>query len=225
MYRLGERKHVRRRMYIWLGGLLGLLAVGAIIGVRMLHADTVIGNTPNVVTRTISYDAPKVQVFEGKTFQITLPSTWKAMPVDDTPIPTYTWHGTGTADNARWLDVYVDVSLADFSLNRVISVESNGPGLSVTSDTSDNCTSFTGGTSAGPTQTHVQAKWQGVPFLCETGNYSRDVVGIVSGDGLNDVTVTGPLSGVHHYMFVYTDNSASPDYKIFSEALKSFMAK
>ena len=225
MYRVGERKHSRRRMYAWLGGLLALLVIGAVIGIRMLHADTIIGNTPKEVIRKITYDTPKVSVFEGTTFKVTLPSDWKVMPVNDIPTPTYTWHGTSKDDTARWIDVYVDASLSEFAVNRVISVQSNDTGLSVTSDVSDNCTSFTGGASVGPGQTHVQAKWQGVPFLCETGNYTRDVVGIVSGDGLNDVTITGPIKGQHRYMVVYTDNSASPNYKIFTDALKSFVAK
>jgi len=226
MYRLGERKHSRRRMYAWLSGLLMVLVIGSAIGIRMLHADTVIGNTPKVVVRKISYDTPKVSVFEGATFKITLPSDWKAMPVNDMPTPTYTWHGVSKDDAQRWIDIYVDNGgLAEFSVNRVISVEPNGITLTLTSDVSDNCTGFTGGVSVGPGQSHVQAKWQGVPFLCETGNYSRDVVGIVSADGLNDVNITGPAKGLHRYMFVYTDNSNSPDYKIFTDALRSFMAK
>ena len=71
MYRLGERKHSRRRMYAWLSGLLMVLVIGSAIGIRMLHADTVIGNTPKVVVRKISYDTPKVSVFEGANFKIT----------------------------------------------------------------------------------------------------------------------------------------------------------
>jgi hypothetical protein len=223
-YRIGERKHSHRRMYIWLGGFLAALVFGAVIGVRMLHADTHIADTPKVVTRKITYDTPNTGVFEGSTFKLTLPSDWKPMPVTDTPTPTYSWHGKSKDDVARWIDVYVDADVATFSLNRVVSVQANGAGLSVTSEVSDNCTNFTGAP-VGSGQSHIQAKWQNLTFLCETGNYARDVVGTVSPDGLNTVIVTGPLKGMHHYLFVYTDNSASADYKIFTDALKSFVAK
>lgn len=226
-YRVGERTHSHRRMYIWLGSFLGLLVLGSVIGIRFLHADTHIGVTPNVMIRKITYDTPNVQVFEGATFKISLPSDWKTMHVDDFPIPTYTWHGTNkkTGDDARWLDVYVDADLQTFSVNRVVSVQANDPGISVTSEVSDNCTNFTG-TSVGPAaHSYVQAKWQNVTFLCETGSYTRDVVGTVSPDGLNTVIVTGPVKGLHHYLFVYTDNSASANYKLFTDALKTFTAK
>lgn len=225
-YRVGERKHSHKRLYIWLGSFLSVLVLGSVIGIRFLHADTHIGDTPAPVTRTITYDTPNVQVFEGATFKISLPNTWKVMPVSDTPTPTYTWHGTDkkTGDDARWIDVYVDADLQTFSINRVVSVQANGTGLSVTSDVSDNCTNFTG-TPVGAGHTYVQAKWQNIAFLCETGNYTRDVVGTVSPDGLNTVNITGPTKGLHHYLFVYTDNSSSANYKIFTDALKTFVAK
>lgn len=224
MYRLGERKHSRRRMYSWLAGLAVLLVTGAVVGIRMLHADTFIGNTPQPVIHTISYATPQVGTFEGLTFKIMLPSDFKVMPTTDTPVPTYTWHGTTKTDNDAWIDIYVDANMANFALNHVVSVQANGSMLNVTSEVSDTCTNFTGAT-VGAGQTSIQAKWQGLPFLCETGTYTRDVVGIVSADGLNTVNISGPLKGMHHYFFVFTDNSNSPNYQVFTDALKSFIAK
>ena len=224
MYRLGERKHSHRKLIISLICLSVLILAGAIAAVIFLKPDTHISTPPKVVVRKIVYDTPKVSTFEGATFKIQLPSDWKVMTVTDTPQPTYTWHGTSKTDANRWIDVYVDADLATFSINRVIAAQANGTGISVTSDVSDNCTSFTGVT---PDSTHsyTQAKWEGVPFLCETGNYSRDVVGTSSPDGLNTINITGPVSGLHHYFLVYTDNSESPDYSFFTNALKSFQAK
>jgi hypothetical protein len=56
-------------------------------------------------------------------------------------------------------------------------------------------------------------------------NYERDVVGTSSPQEINTVTVTGPSTGTHKYFFVYTDNSAEPDYTIFTDALQSFKAR
>ncbi|HET6924222.1 MAG TPA: hypothetical protein VFH39_00125 [Candidatus Saccharimonadales bacterium] len=225
MYRLGERKHSRRKLYAWLGGFLVLLFAGAIVAVYLLHADTVISQTPAPVVRRLTYAAPKTTVYEGATFKISLPEGWKTMAVTDMPTPTYTWHGTGKTDGNRWLDVYVDADLTTLSLNRAVSVAAHGNGVSATSDVSDNCASFIGNAKPAPHQTYVPAKWHDLPFLCETGTYARDVVGTVSADGLNNVTISGPASGKHHYMFTYTDNSASPDYKVFTDALQTFQAK
>ena len=77
----------------------------------------------------------------------------------------------------------------------------------------------------GSTTGKSPAKWESIDFICDSGNYQRDVVGSVSGDGLNNINLTGPTKGPHRYFFTYTDNNSQPDYAIFSEALKSFKAK
>jgi hypothetical protein len=102
-------------------------------------------------------------------------------------------------------------------------VQASGTGVSPLGDVSDNCTTFTNG--ADSHQATQAAKWDGLPFLCDTGNYERDVVGIVSSDGSNTVKVTGTTGATHRFFITYTDNSPSPDYTVFTAALRTFQAK
>jgi hypothetical protein len=71
----------------------------------------------------------------------------------------------------------------------------------------------------------THAKWSGINFLCDLGNYLRDVVGTSSPEGINSVTLTGNTTGKHTLFFMYTDNTPSPDYSTFINALKSFQLK
>jgi len=135
------------------------------------------------------------------------------------PHPNYSWQGTNK-NNTRWLNVYMDTIPASLAVNRVLPVMGNGAALSLPTNVSDNCTTFTGASNS--TQLSVTAKWQGITFLCDTGNYVRDVVGTSSLEGVNTVSLSTTTSGNHHFFFTYTDNSSSPDYTIFTNALKSF---
>jgi hypothetical protein len=223
MYRLGERKHSHRRFYIWFIGFAIFLAALFGFGHHYLKSNTHIGSPPPVVTKKISYDPPAQTIFNENLFSIGVPSGWKLVTRNDIPAPTYTWQGTTGDDQSRWLSVYVDMSLPAFAVNRELHIMGSGSAINVVSDTSDNCTSFTGASTA---QNHgsAPAKWEGIDFLCDVGNYERDVVGIVSSDGFNTVSVTG-ASSMHHFFFTYTDNSVRPDYSIFTNSLKSFRLK
>jgi hypothetical protein len=174
------------------------------------------------VVSTVSYDAPKLQQIMEPNFTISIPAGWKQTPNNNAiPAPTYNWQGVSGEDRNRWLSVYVDMKLPNLAVNRALHIQTNGAAINVISGTSDNCTSFTGPNNSSGVQ---QAKWENITFLCDTGNYERDVVGIVSPDGLNNINVTG-TKGLHAYFFTYTDNTSQPDYTIFANALASFRAK
>jgi hypothetical protein len=222
MYRLGEREHSHRRLYITFS-VFAVLVFGVVVGAKhYLTSNTEVSGSPAVVTK-VSYDAPKVQQVIGNTFTMNIPSTWKlTADNNDIPSPTYNWQGTSGEDKNRWISVYVDTKLPSKAVNRALHIQANGATINVISGTSDNCTSFTG--PANSSSGVQQAKWENISFLCDTGNYERNVVGIVSPDGLNNINVTG-TKGLHTYFFTYTDNAAQPDYTIFTNALASFRAK
>lgn len=222
MYRLGEREHHHHKLYITFFVFAVLVLLTVVAARHFLTANTQTSGSPAVVTR-VSYDNPKLQEVSGPTFTMQIPAGWKQAANNNAiPHPTYTWQGTTGEDKNRWISLYVDMKLPGVAVNRALHIQSNGAGINVISGTSDNCTSFTGpnNSSAGV----QQAKWENITFLCDTGNYERDVVGIVSPDGMNTVNVTG-TKGLHAYFFTYTDDTAQPDYTIFSSALASFHAK
>jgi hypothetical protein len=225
MYRLGELEYSHHRFYIWLAAFVIFILAAILVVSHFLKATTQIGNAPAVVTTNVNYNTAQTTTFTEPLFTINLPTGWKPAIINDTPTPTYTWQGTSGEDKQRWLDVYVDdtATLKSLAVNRELYVQGHQNMINVLSDVSDNCTTFTG-ISTTQNQGSVPAKWQGINFLCDTSNYERDVVGTASPNGLNDLTVSGS-TGSHNFFFTYTDNSASPDYSIFTSALKSFKLK
>lgn len=223
MYRLGEVEHSHRRFYAGLLGFILLLALGGVVAFYFLQPNTDLGTPPPTVTTHVSYDTTKLTTFNEPLFTMDLPDGWKPTTHStDIPRPAYTWQGTVKDDTARWMSVYVDQDVSKLAVNRELAVQANGKSVNVLSDVSDNCTTFTGASSQNYGST--PAKWQGFDFLCDSGNYMRDVVGISSSDGMNVVALTG-TSGSHHLFFTYTDNSPSADYSIFINAIRSFHLK
>ncbi|MGH7241623.1 MAG: hypothetical protein ACREGB_04985 [Candidatus Saccharimonadales bacterium] len=223
MYRLGEREHRHRKLYFWLS-VFTLIVIGCYFGARhFLKSNTETSGSPVKVTN-VAFSQPKTQKVDTPLFTMDIPAGWKPR-VDryDIPLPAYSWQGSSGEDRSRWLSVYIDASVADFAVNRALHVEANGPLMNIISAVSDNCTSYTG---AANTQTsRTPAKWENIDFICDSGNYERDVVGTVSSAGMNNVTITGVVKGAHHYFFTYTDDSSQSDYTIFTSALKTFTAK
>jgi hypothetical protein len=156
-------------------------------------------------------------------FSIGLPQGWKSPAPPAVPYTVYSWQGSGK-DATRRLDLYMDTIPANFAVNRLLPVTQDGDSLSIAGDVSDNCIRFTARTAASAATGAEPAKWNGVNFLCDVGNYERDVVGTGSSIGVNTAVVSGAATGVHKVFFVYTDNSASPDYTIFESIIKSFQA-
>lgn len=220
MYRFRERKHGHKKLYASLIIFILLVGVAMMVGAHLLTSDTRISAPPKPIIKHVSSVLPQTVPIHERLFSLALPTDWKPRVSNDMPLPSYSWRGTNKGDDTRWMNVYVDAIPTNLAVNRVLPLTGNGATLSLPTNVSDNCTTFTGAT--GPTQLSVMAKWQGISFLCDTGNYERDVVGTSSLDGINTVTLRTATNGTHHFFFTYTDNSPSPDYSIFTAILKSF---
>jgi hypothetical protein len=223
MYRLGEREHHHRKVYISLALLAIVIVAGLFTAKHYLQSDSQITKQSPAAITSVSYQQRKTQQLDVPLFTMSIPVTWKLSGINaEDPKPKYIWQGTAGEDKNRWISVYTDTALASFAVNRALRIQANGPGITVIGSTSDNCTSFTGASKA---QAVTPAKWETIDFLCDSGNYERDVVGTVSPDGMNNINLAGPTKGVHKYFFTYTDNSNQADYSIFVNALKTFKAK
>lgn len=225
MYQQGHRRRTHRRLYGSLTVGLILVVAAAVVGAHyFLRANTHITGSP-AQDFQVTVPSDNTARFTESTFSIALPTDWKATHVNETPQPTYSWENTTGNKGVETLDVFVDDVPTNFAINSVLPIEANGTKLVLAGEVSDNCTSFTGGASTSTADGYTAAKWDGVNFLCDVANYERDVVGTSSPQEINTVTVTGPSTGTHKYFFVYTDNSAEPDYTIFTDALQSFKAR
>lgn len=222
-YRLGKRPVSHRKRRIVLLFVVVILVVAGVIAAKnYFKAGTTIGAPPApVVTSVIDANAPN-KLFDEGSFTIKLPSDWKFVSHQTAGYNIYSWHNTKTNPGVEQLQIYLDTIPTSLGVNRVLPVQANGNQL-VPTTVSDNCSTFTGNKVPGPPST--PAKWEGVNFLCDLGNYERDVVGTSSTNGINVVKLVGPTTGAHNLFFAYTDNGPTPDFTIFTSVLQTFRLK
>lgn len=222
-YRLGKRhvSHRKRHVVVFLVVLI-LIAAGAIAVKTYFKPDTTISAPPAPVSTKVIDSNGGTKHFDEGIFTISLPADWKFVGHQTASYNIYTWHNTKTNPGVEQLQIYLDTIPASLGVNRVLPVQGNGNRV-VPTEVSDNCANFTGNKVPGPENT--PAKWDGINFLCDLGNYERDVVGTSSSDGINIVKLAGSTTGHHNLFFAYTDNGPTPDYTIFTDAVQSFRLK
>lgn len=224
-YHVGK-KHIshRKRSIVLAVLLLVLLGVGGIWAKSYFKANTVISQPPAPVISTVTSNQGPTKPFDEGVFTFSLPADWvyKGQQRQTSPYAPYLFENTKTNPGVEQLEVYVDVIPTTLGVNRVLPVQGEGARV-VPTTISDNCADFTGNKVPGSTST--PAKWDGFNFLCDLGNYERDVVGTSSSDGVDVVKLIGPTTGAHSLFFTYTDNGSTPNFNIFTDALTSFRLK
>ncbi len=226
MYQDGKRiisHHKRHVVLVWFVIIILLAGAGCYIFVKyFMKSDTSISAPPAPAVSHVIAGDEKTKKFDEGSFTINLPLDWKFISHQSAVYNIYTWHNTKKNPGVEQLQVYVDTIPSDLGVNRVLPVQGSGNQI-VATTVSDNCANFTGDKVPGSTRT--PAKWANVNFLCDLGNYVRDVVGTSSSDGVNVVKLTGPTTGTHALFFAYTDNGPTPDFTIFTDAVQSFRLK
>ena len=220
MYQAGRRIISHHKRHVVLGWLLIMLIALVLTGIaaakHFLKADTAISQAPKPAVSTVIARGSATKQFDEGIFTLSLPNDWKFTGRARTIYRQYTWENTADNPGVRTLDIYVDNIPTDLGVNRSLPVEAAGDRLTATT-VSDNCASFTGDKVPGSPVT--PAKWMGIDFLCDLANYERNVIGTSSPGAINSVTLTGQTAGTQKLFFTYTDNSAEPDYEIFTNAL------
>lgn len=220
MYRLGTRERKRKRRLVWLAAGLGgvlIIAVGLLI-IHLLRPTTTIKQAAAVTTKVAATSQP-TKVFNEGIFSISVPSDWRLASHEQQPYNIYTWESDPKKSTSQQLQIYVDSTPANFAVNRALAIEASGSQLSVLGEASDNCSEFTKGSA---TTVGTRAKWQGIDFLCDLANYERDVIGTVSGDGINTVVLKAPNGATHQLFFTFTERGVNGNYAPFYNALDSF---
>lgn len=224
MYQVGKRIRHHRKLRNAVVLIVVLAAAG--FGVhRVLHTTVQPNSTiHNLPPRTTSYtDTATTSLHIDKPlFSVDLPKGWQEVASSvHVNIPTATFRSPSAA--GQQLEVFIDNVPATEAVNRVVAVTPQGSGLNH-GDVSDNCTTFTpaGANASSGVRNGV---WQGDDFLCDSGNYERDVVGTASPDGINTVHLTGPAGDTHAVFLAYTDNSVNPDFSTLYGILESFKIK
>jgi len=225
MYRFRERHHSHFKFYSTFGVFVLLVVAAAAYGINQLRPDTYVSQTPPPVVTPYDATDPKAVSVSEPLFTLSLPAGWKVRDNNDIPKPAYSWSGTVKEDATRSISLYLDALPQGLAVNRALPVQPKGDSMTIIGNVSDNCTNFTRPTTDDTKAGTAIARWQGTQFVCDIGNNTRDVVGLSTTDGVNGVTLTGPQAGRHQVYMAYTDNSASPDYTIFVDVLKSFQLK
>jgi hypothetical protein len=227
-YKLGKRHH-KRHFGILFSIVLCLLGASAYLLVYFHPKSTAtIQNAAAIVKHYDGTTGQKAHFDEG-TFMVDLPRTWKLVTRNANNFNSWTFQGTNGDDRNRIIMIYEDSLPSKFAVNRVLIVQSQGNRVVHDNDVSDNCINYTSAAAqASPEAVStkiVTDKWQNVNFLCDIGNYLRNVTGTSSEQGINTVTLTGKTSGVHKFFFTFTDATISPDYTSFYSMLDSFSLK
>ncbi len=220
--KLGKSKKSRRaRRLIVLLIVVALAVTGYIIVKNMLKPQTVLKQS-NSTQSKISYDDTKIKHYELPDFTIDIPAVWTQVARPAGPYQSYSWQTSDHGTNGQVIEIFEDTIPPNYGFNRALIVSGQGDHLNIEGTASDNCSKYTKKQPTSTSQVSSVAKWQGVDFLCDLGNTSRDVIGTSSTDGLNTVNLTSPSTGAtHKFLFSYTNHSVNPDYTVFYQALKS----
>jgi hypothetical protein len=231
-YRYGHRPGRRRRTRVLIVLLVSLLILGVgggIIGYDLYkNRNKPVPGTSRTIVQSLDENIDKLNIDEP-TFNMELPGDWKEVGRQNTASEhSITWQASKKREDNRFLKLYIDTIPAAKSINRLLPVAAQGNSL-MGSEVSDNCATFTpGGTlnaTLAQTLKETPAKYKEIAFICDLPRVIDNEVGTGSTEGVNMVTVKGPVQGAHKYFFLYTDHNIQPNYSILDNAIKSFKAK
>ena len=230
MYNFNRRVERKKKRYSIARFLIKFgvfVAVVILIWLYLRSPHLRINDNGAVLVPMANDEAAKIHVKEP-TFEMDLPGDWKEYQRRDRPIHVISWKGTTKESAARTIDVYVDTIPGTLAINRLLPVTGQEDRLAVNL-ASENCITFSPETiKLSPTEAAkmkpLEVSWEGTKFICDIPNSLRNVVGIGSSDGVNQVNLTGLKNGLHKYFIVYTDASAHPDEKTFPDVLRSVRA-
>jgi hypothetical protein len=228
MYKLGKRSH--KKHWGLLFGIVILLLGGGVYVLMFFHpqATATIQNATAVTKHYDGGSAAKVHFTEGD-FSFDLPQSWKLVTHQAVTYNSWTFQGTAGDDAHRIIMIYEDAIPLSQAVNRVLVVDNQNNSLSHSNSVSDNCLNYTSPAQQSAPEAIrtkiVTDKWENVNFLCDIGNYLRNVTGTSSVQGINTISLTGKTAGTHKFFFTFTDATISPDYSPLYNMLDSFTLK
>jgi hypothetical protein len=226
MYRHNRKVKLKRDKHVF---WIAIIVVSIVILVVWLLIHDDINNSAEttkaapIISDVAGTSDERRLVINEASFSFSVPDDWKQKARETKPYNFWRWEATKKNADARSLELYVDTIPENLAINRLLPVSANENRL-LLGTVSDNCTTFTEPKSKGSKE-NVMSRWQKVNFLCDMGNYSRNVIGTGSEGALNRTQVTGVEGAKHNYFFVYTDHTSRPDDSIFEDMLKTFEAK
>lgn len=226
MYRLGRQSHKHRRGFRVIVVTLGLLVLGIVIywlmNLRITPEQDIRNTAP--ISKKYQTGTSAVVSIDKPLFKLELPKAWHEVATDKNSSTGPMYSFASPSAQAQMLDLYIDNPPINLAVNKAIIVSAQGDGL--TYDTvSDNCTTFTEASLKNPQTGNAPARWQTIHFICDMANTARAMIGTMSTEGVNQVTVTGTTAGKHKLFITYIDNNINPNYSTFYDILRSLHFK
>lgn len=168
-------------------------------------------------------NSPATQDFTTSEFTITLPEGWELIGKDKPYYNEeyYLFKSKVANKEGRYLKVYMNLIPENIAVNRILPIVAQNNRISV-GDMSGDCKNFKDASGVSSDQKWL-TQWQDVPFYCALAGPTNQV-----GTGTKQIgyptVVNGDKSGTNNYFFVYTDQTAKPDYRILKNAVASFVA-
>ncbi len=221
MYRFNKRIYKHKTRYIFLF-TVSLIFIGLIVYFVILlsHQKATIHQSQAIVKYYSAPSSPN-QTINEPDFTFSLPKTWRTVSIHSSLYKIFQFQSNRSNDV---LDIYQSVIPVNMAVNRELSVQAVGSSILLNGTVSSNCINFTK-TSSNTTATIVSARWQGVNFLCDSGNYERDVVGTGSKAGINTLILRSPSLGAQQFFFTFTSYSVQPNFNVLYQVLNSFRLK
>ncbi len=184
-------------------------------------------STTTPIVSKVEDDTVAKKLFDEPEFYMKLPEDWELTERHNSKngLRYLQWQQqSGSKD--RWLRLYIDSLPGENWVNRLLPIIIKGDRF-IPAQISDNCTTFTvpNNVAGQPKIEEMPSKWQNVPFICDLGRDKRNVIGTGAVEVGNAVPITGQSGNTHTYYFVYTDQNTREDTTIFTNALKTFVAK
>ncbi len=221
MYRFNKRIYKHKTRYISLI-IICVIIIGLIVYfiIFLSHPKVIIHQSQAVVKYYSAPSSPN-QTINEPDFTFSLPKTWRTVTIHSSLYKMFQFQSDNSSDV---LDIYQTVIPVNMAVNRELSVQAAGSSILLNGTVSTNCVNFTK-TNPNTLATVTSARWQGVNFLCDSGNYERDVVGTGSTAGVNTVVLRSPSLGTQQFFFTFTSYSVQPNFNVFYQVLNSFRLK
>lgn len=222
-----EAKVSHKVVYTILIVIVTLAVVGGGAYAYMFYKKDTQGSITNnpgpAITTVVAQNPQGTAHFTEANFSFDLPSDWKKTAELTTgPYHKYSYRATMKNADNRFLDIYIDTLPLNLAVNKAVAVTASGDKLTH-GEVSSNCDEFTQQTT--PKSYQLQARWDGVNFICDMNGTNRNVVGTSSAAAINSVTLQTAGQVKHSFFFVYEDDNYNPDYGIMYNMLDSFKVK
>jgi hypothetical protein len=225
MYRLGHHNKHHYWPFILIGCLVIICVISGVIWFSHIFSAKTYLKQAKSVTHYVAGTTTTLQHIVERTFSVDIPVSWKAVPPPSTQPTVYSWTGEATDGTGRRLDIYIDQVPSTLAVNRLLPVQVAGNKLETVGTVSDNCVNFTNKSTENAATGTAPAKWDGVSFICDMGNYERDVVAVGSAAGVNSVILNGPMTGSHAVLLVYTNDGINPTFSNLTSIVQSFQVR